>query len=131
MTAARAIPGRGPAARRAAAIAVLDTIVDPCSRAFGHPVGLAGMGMIERVSVAGASVSVLLLPTFPDCLFRGHFEAEAERLLLALPWCREVSVAFCPADQSWDESRLGPAAREAFGRPSRRARAGAAVAAAE
>jgi metal-sulfur cluster biosynthetic enzyme len=64
------------------------------------------MGMIEQVSVAGASVPVLLSPTFPDCLFRGQFEAEAERLLLALPWCRTVRIAFCPADQTWDETRL-------------------------
>jgi metal-sulfur cluster biosynthetic enzyme len=118
MSAAQARAGCGPAARRAAAIAALDTIVDPCSRAIGHPVGLAGMGMIEQVSVAGASVSVLLLPTFPDCPFRGQFEAEAERLLLALPWCRTVRIAFCPADQTWDETRLSPAAREAFGRRS-------------
>lgn len=84
MSAIREIAGVGPADRREAAIAVLDAIIDPCSMTIGHPIGLAGMGMVERVDVTGGVVSVLLLPTFPACILRGFFEAEIEKRLRAL-----------------------------------------------
>jgi metal-sulfur cluster biosynthetic enzyme len=118
-----AIAGSGPAERREAVIAALDAIVDPCSRTIGHPIGLAGMGMVERVDVAGGAVSVLLLPTFPACVFLGFFEAEVGARVGALPWCEQVSVGFCAAEQGWDESRMSPAARKALNRPSRQRRA--------
>jgi metal-sulfur cluster biosynthetic enzyme len=117
------VAGSGPAERRAMVVAELEAIVDPCSRALGKPIGLAGMGMIERLDVSGDAVSVLLLPTFPACIFRGVFEAEIEKRLLALPWCDSVSVAFCPAEQSWDESRMSAAARARLGRRDRDRRA--------
>jgi metal-sulfur cluster biosynthetic enzyme len=123
MSAGWEIGGDGPADRREAAIAVLDAIIDPCSMTIGHPIGLAGMGMIERVDVTAGVVSILLLPTFPACIFRGFFEAEIEKRLRTLHWCESVSVAFCPAEQGWDESRMSPAAREALNRPSRQRRA--------
>jgi metal-sulfur cluster biosynthetic enzyme len=118
-----AVAGSGPAARRDAVATALDTIVDPCSATIGHPIGLVGMGMVERVDVSGGAVSVLLLPTFPACVFLGFFEAEIEKQLLQLPWCDSVSVTFCPAGQGWDESRMRPSARAALGRPSRQRRA--------
>jgi metal-sulfur cluster biosynthetic enzyme len=113
----------GSAIRQEAVLAVLETIVDPCSKAIGHPIGLVGMGVVERVDVTGGEVSVLLLPTFPACIFRGFFEAEVESRLSALPWCEKVDVSFCSADRDWDESRMSRAARAALGRPSRSERA--------
>jgi len=109
------VAGDGPADRRLEALSRIDEIVDPCSRALGRPIGLVGMGIVERLDVAGAAAAVLLLPTFPTCLFRGVFEEEIRARLAALPWCETVSVAFCPADRLWDESRLAPEAR----RPAR------------
>lgn len=91
---------------RAEVLSELDKIVDPCSAGLGTPIGLVGMGVIDEVAVTGGSVSIRLLPTFPNCMFRGMFEEEIETRLAALPWCREVSVAFCPADRTWDESRM-------------------------
>jgi metal-sulfur cluster biosynthetic enzyme len=112
------VAGSGPEDRRRAVVTELEAIVDPCSRTLGKPVGLAGMGLIERLDVSGGDISVLVLPTFPDCLFRGVFEEEIEKRLRALPWCERVAVTFCPADQDWDESRLSPAARLKLGRKS-------------
>jgi metal-sulfur cluster biosynthetic enzyme len=113
------IAGDGPFGRRRAAAAELERIVDPCSASFGHPIGLVGMGMIERLDVRGGTVAVLLLPTFPNCMFRGVFEEEIEKRLLALPWCRRATISFCPADRTWDESRLSASARRALGRGTR------------
>ena len=47
-------------------------------------------------------------------MFRGVFEEEVEKRLGTLPWCERVIVAFCPAEQGWDESRMSPAARAAL-----------------
>jgi metal-sulfur cluster biosynthetic enzyme len=113
------ISGSGPAELRRSVVAEIEAIADPCSIAAGHPTGLAGMGMVERVDVTGGSVAVLILPTFPTCMFRGVFETEIEQRLRALPWCESVTVAFCPADQAWDESRMSAAVRAKFGRRAR------------
>jgi metal-sulfur cluster biosynthetic enzyme len=110
--------------RRAAVMAELDLIVDPCSRTIGHPLCIRQMGMVEQVDVTGGSVTVTLLPTFPACIFLGFFESEVERRLAALPWCESVSVTFCPATQAWDESRLSPEAHAVLNRPSRHERIG-------
>lgn len=99
-----------PARRREEVLAILDAIHDPCSVTIGCPIGLVGMGIVEAVAIEDGAVAVTLLPTFPDCLFRGVFEEEIESRLKALPWCRSVSVRFCPAEIAWDESRMAPEA---------------------
>ena len=106
-----AVAGDGPAARRCEVLDRLDAIVDPCSRSLGRPAGLVAMGIVERLDVAGDGVTVLLLPTFPTCLFRGFFEEEIRERVGALPWCRGVAIEFCPADRLWDPSRMAAAAR--------------------
>lgn len=111
-----AVAGSGPADQRRAAIAEIEAIVDPCSRTIGKPIGLASMGLIDRLEISDGSVSVRVLPTFPDCLFRGVFEEEIEKRLLAMPWCDRVAISFCPPDKSWDESRLSAGARVLLGR---------------
>jgi metal-sulfur cluster biosynthetic enzyme len=105
--------------RRNEAMAALDAIYDPCSISIGCPIGLVGMGIIDRLEVDGAAVTVSVLPTFPDCMFRTVFEEKIEKGLTALAWCSEVSVRFCPADQAWDETRMS---EEALGSLGRRAR---------
>ena len=106
-----AVAGDGPAARRREALDRIEAIVDPCSRSLGRPVGLVAMGIVERLDVAGDKVTVLLLPTFPTCLFRGFFEEEIRARVGTLPWCRDVAIEFCPADRLWDPSRMAAAAR--------------------
>jgi metal-sulfur cluster biosynthetic enzyme len=115
------VSGEAPADRRAEVLTAVDAIVDPCSRALGRPVGLVGMGMIERLDVSGGRVCVTVLPTFPTCLFRGVLEEEIEGRIRLLPWCEDVSVRFADAGVLWDESRLSDAARAALGRADRRA----------
>ena len=110
------VAGEGPPGRRREILAVLDAIIDPCSMNIGRPIGLVGMGIIERLDVVDSAVLVDLLPTFPTCMFRGVFEEEIEKRLAALPWCTDVSISFNAADRTWDESRLSPAARRALGR---------------
>ena len=97
-------------ARRQEVLGILDQIHDPCSVSLGCPIGLVGMGIIESVAIEEGRVAVTLLPTFPDCLFRGVFEEEIEARLKALQWCRSVAVRFCPAEVAWDESRMSPEA---------------------
>jgi metal-sulfur cluster biosynthetic enzyme len=102
--------------RRAAALRVIDAIVDPCSRALGRPIGLVGMGLIADLDEEDGLVRVLVLPTFPTCMFRGVLEEQIEAALRALPWCGAVCVRFAGADQVWDESRMSESARAALGR---------------
>ncbi|MFO1149930.1 MAG: iron-sulfur cluster assembly protein [Alsobacter sp.] len=116
MSRAPGIAGTGPAERREAVLAAIDGIVDPCSEAVGHPVGLVAMGMIERLDVTGGSVLVSVLPTFPACLFQGKFEEEIEARVGALPWCDGVAVRFIHGAVSWDETRMSPRARALLGR---------------
>lgn len=111
MTTAGDIAGSGPPDRRTAVLAALDTIVDPCSRSMGTPIGLVGMGMIERLDVAGDTVSVAVLPTYPACLFQGMFEVEIEKRLRDISWCGAVKVAVLQGDASWDELRMTADAR--------------------
>jgi metal-sulfur cluster biosynthetic enzyme len=70
---------------------------------IGKPIGLVGVGLIERIDIDGPAVAATVLPTFPDCLFRGVFEGEIKSRLQELLWCRSVMVAFAPADQGRDE----------------------------
>jgi metal-sulfur cluster biosynthetic enzyme len=111
--------------RSSEALDRLNAIVDPCSTASSTPLGLVDMGVIESVRVHGEGVHVRLMPTFPGCLFVGIFEAEAERRLLDLPWCEQVTVELVGAEEGiWTESRMSTSARERLAR-RRRMRAGA------
>jgi len=111
-----AVPGEGPRDRRVAALRAIEAIVDPCSRALGKPVGLVGMGIVDRLDVEGGRVAVRLFPTFPTCMFRGVFEEEIENRLRGLSWCEIVTVSYVPSDAIWDEGRLSEAARGMLGR---------------
>jgi len=122
MSDAAPMPDAPAADRRREILALLDQIHDPCSISIGRPIGLVGMGIIEAVAVDGDTVAITVLPTFPDCLFRGVFEAEIEARVGALPWCRSVSVTFAPADRAWDESRMTPDGLRRLGRNKRQDR---------
>ncbi len=91
--------------------AALNEISDPCSCALGVPVGLADLGLIDSIIVDNSRVSVSLLTTSPQCMFVGHFVAEAERLINALPWVGQVSVRV-RYELIWDDSRIEPRRRE-------------------
>jgi metal-sulfur cluster biosynthetic enzyme len=115
----RAIAGAGPPDRRLVVLNAIDSIADPCSQALGRPVGLVGMGIIERVDIVGAHVTISVLPTFPNCMFRGVFEEEIARLVASIAWCEAVSVCFVSAESIWDEQRLSDEARRILNRTPR------------
>lgn len=75
---------------------VLESIIDPCSRAVGAPSGLVSMGLVLEVSVEGAPgaaiVNVRLGITEPGCMMQGIFSATADREIRALPGVAEVDV---------------------------------------
>jgi metal-sulfur cluster biosynthetic enzyme len=110
------LEGSGSPDRRAAVLKAVDAIIDPCSRAFGRPVGIVHMGLISRLDEDDGQVSVRVLPTFPTCMFRGVLEEEIEVRVRELPWCRGVTVHFVDADEVWDEQRLSEHARAMLGR---------------
>lgn len=73
---------------------LLDTIGDPCSVAQGVPMGLAEMGIVERVTVdREGHAEIRLRLTSPSCMMVGYFTVEAERLLLGIPGIRSVAVS--------------------------------------
>jgi metal-sulfur cluster biosynthetic enzyme len=100
------------AARVVEVRAALNSIVDPCSSAMAHPIGLADMGIIDRVAVVGDRVAVDLLPTSAHCLFVGLLEEAIETRIAELPWVSDVDVHLAEGTHLWDEERMAPAARE-------------------
>jgi len=95
---------------RAQVSAAINQIIDPCSAAIGSPTGLADLGLVNRIELDGAAVTVELITTSPMCMFAGHFEQEAERRIRALTWVRSVTVT-CTHRTLWDESFISEAAR--------------------
>jgi metal-sulfur cluster biosynthetic enzyme len=97
------VPGSGDASRRAEIAALLDEIADPCSVSQGRPLGLATMGIIDRIDLAD-TLTIALLPTVLGCLFIGVIEERIEEALRALPWC--PPIRFRHVDALWDKSRM-------------------------
>jgi metal-sulfur cluster biosynthetic enzyme len=85
--------------------AVLNEIVDPCSRAAGDPLGLDEMGLVDRVEVTATALNVELLPTSPLCLMAGVFLSEARARLAPLAGARTVNVTLAPR-VDWTPARI-------------------------
>jgi len=92
----------------------LNTIVDPCSRAAGAPVGIAEMGLVRQLEVhhspGGASIRVVIGVTEPGCLMGAAFVNDALKLLRALPGVAEVHVSMDQAFD-WTPEDMSPAYR--------------------
>ena len=86
------IAGEGEAGRRAEVLALLDAIADPCSTSLGAPIGLVGLGIVDRVDVDAAVVTVAIMPTIPGCLFIGVIEERIEQALAGTGWCETVRL---------------------------------------
>ena len=90
----------------------INTIVDPCSRAAGTPIGLADMGLVTAIDVSGdGRVAITITPTFSGCLFTGVFAHEVEERVGALAGCASVEVTFTAPEEAWTEAKIAPAAR--------------------
>ena len=76
--------------------AVLNSIIDPCSRAAGVPAGIVEMGLIRSLEVrqepAGASITVTIRVTEPGCLMAYPFAKEAHKRLETLPGVASIDV---------------------------------------
>jgi metal-sulfur cluster biosynthetic enzyme len=97
--------------RRAAILAELDEIKDPCSMASGVPMGLAEMGLIDTLDVSPrGEVVIRLRLTSPFCHMIGFFKTEAKRRVMALPGITSVSLS---ADNGldWSPERISAAAQ--------------------
>lgn len=53
------------------ALAALENVVDPCSRATGHPMSIVDLGLVDKdcVTIQGDDVEVGLVLTDPMCAF--------------------------------------------------------------
>jgi metal-sulfur cluster biosynthetic enzyme len=104
--------------------AALNEIRDPCSVAAQTPVGLWDMGLITAVDIGEGGVEICVRPTFPGCLFVGHFDREIRARLAALPWCSSVRIAI-DSSTVWTEADMAPGARRSLERRRAAARAAA------
>jgi metal-sulfur cluster biosynthetic enzyme len=86
--------------------AVLNGIIDPCSRAAGCPAGLDEMGLVRAVHIGagttGAHIRVVIGVTEYGCLMGAPFAQEAYKRLESLP---EVAAVIVELDQAFDWDR--------------------------
>ncbi len=95
--------------------AVLNAIVDPCSRAAGATAGLVDMGLIRRLSVTaaatgedhGVDVLVVIGVTEYACLMGPSFAMEAYKKLTPMPGVRSVEVEL-DGEFDWDPGDMSP-----------------------
>lgn len=99
------VPGYGDPVRRARALALIETVADPCSANFGRPTGLVSMGIIDRLDLSETGeIDLWIMPTIPGCLFLGVIEEKIEAALAELGWC--AALRCCHAAGLWDPSRM-------------------------
>ena len=107
--------------------AALAEVMDPCSVAFGLPLSLTEMNLVDRVEADDGSVTVWIRLTEPTCMFSFDIAERArERVRAALGDRLAVRVrltTFADADAIWTEEHMTPQARRrlaAFRRNRRR-----------
>ncbi|MDT7692435.1 MAG: hypothetical protein QOI75_1802 [Pseudonocardiales bacterium] len=94
--------------------AVLNQIIDPCSRVAGAPVGLVDMGLIRRLSVTPGvgtvDVHMVIGVTEYGCLLAPSFASEARKLLDALPGIGVIDIEL-DAEFDWEPQDMSVAYR--------------------
>ncbi|MDT7677807.1 MAG: hypothetical protein QOD82_5709 [Pseudonocardiales bacterium] len=94
--------------------AVLNQIIDPCSRVAGAPVGLVDMGLIRRLSVTPGvgtvDVHMVIGVTEYGCLLAPSFADEARKLLDALPGIGVIDIEL-DAEFDWEPQDMSVAYR--------------------
>jgi metal-sulfur cluster biosynthetic enzyme len=98
--------------READVRAILDTIVDPCSRAAGAPAGISEMGMVPDIAITPgadnkADVRVHLIVTHPFCMMSNLFVKEIIERLGAEDWVAKADVDFDPGTL-WTPDMMKP-----------------------
>ena len=94
--------------------AVLNQIIDPCSRVAGAPVGLVDMGLIRRLTVTPGvgtvDVHMVIGVTEYGCLLAPSFASEARKLLDALPGIGVIDIEL-DAEFDWEPRDMSVAYR--------------------
>ena len=95
--------------------AVLNQIIDPCSRVAGAPVGLVDMGLIRRLTVTPGvgtvDVHMVIGVTEYGCLLAPSFASEARKLLDALPGIGVIDIEL-DAEFDWEPQDMSVAYRQ-------------------
>jgi metal-sulfur cluster biosynthetic enzyme len=91
---------------------ILDTIVDPCSRAAGAPAGISEMGMVPDIRFSAGEgnktdINVRLIVTHPFCMMSNIFVKEIIERLEAEPSVGKASVDFDPGS-IWTPDMMHP-----------------------
>jgi metal-sulfur cluster biosynthetic enzyme len=84
--------------------AALARVTEPCSLAFGKPVSIVGMGLIERIDVRDSHAEVTLCLTDAACVHFAGMQRYIRDELLALPEIETVEVSQT-LDQLWTPDR--------------------------
>jgi metal-sulfur cluster biosynthetic enzyme len=100
-----------PTVDRDEVLAVLNTIIDPCSRAAGAPAGLVDMGLVRELEVtatdAGTEVRVTIGVTEYGCMIAPSFEVEARKRLGALAGVGALEVDL-DSKFDWEPDDMSP-----------------------
>ena len=95
--------------------AVLNQIIDPCSRVAGAPAGLADMGLIRRLALTegagGVEVHLVIGVTEYGCLLAPSFASEARKLLDALPGIGTIDIGL-DGEFDWEPGDMSAAYRQ-------------------
>ena len=108
-------PLRPDVTARAAALAAINEVIDPCSRLNGSHLGLVDLGMVRDVVIDGRSARIMLLLDDPICMYTFVIQHEI-RQALQQAGITDVEIEIC-SDELWTADRLSEAARVRLGRP--------------
>lgn len=101
-------------ARREAALAAINEVIDPCSRFNGSHLGLVDLGMVKDIAVDGPSARITLLLDDPVCIYTFVIQHEI-RQALEQRGITDVDIEIC-ADEIWTADRLSAVAQVRLGR---------------
>jgi metal-sulfur cluster biosynthetic enzyme len=82
----------------------LARVTEPCSLAFGKPISIVEMGLIERIEVAGGHAEITLCLTDAACVHFAGMQRFVRDELLELPEINSVEVRQT-LDQLWTPDR--------------------------
>jgi metal-sulfur cluster biosynthetic enzyme len=86
----------------------LERVTEPCSLAFGKPISIVEMGLIERIDLAGGHAVITLCLTDAACAHFAGMQRFIRDELLDMPEINAVTVKQT-LDQLWTPDRRRPA----------------------
>jgi metal-sulfur cluster biosynthetic enzyme len=89
----------------AALLAQLDKVLDPCSIAMGRPINIRQMGLIEELSLTGATARVVLCLTDPGCINYAQIARYITDALMELDEVHAVEISHT-TEMLWTPDRV-------------------------